>query len=51
MGGIKCDVEMYKWRCLFENLFCNPKRLRRIALRDAAVVRYEGIVQPVGSFN
>jgi transposase len=30
---ISCDFEMYKWRHLVENLFCNLKQWRRIATR------------------
>ena len=30
---IYCDFEMYKWRHLVENLFCNLKQWRRIATR------------------
>jgi transposase len=30
---ISCDFEMYKWRHLIENFFCNLKQWRRIATR------------------
>jgi len=30
---IFCDFEMYKWRHLIENFFCNLKQWRRIATR------------------
>jgi len=30
---IPCDFEMYKWRHLVENFFCNLKAFRRIATR------------------
>jgi transposase len=30
---IPCDFEMYKWRHLVENFFCNLKNFRRIATR------------------
>jgi transposase len=30
---IACDLEMYKWRHLIENLFCDFKQSRRIATR------------------
>ena len=30
---IPCDYEMYKWRHLVENFFCNLKQFRRIATR------------------
>jgi transposase len=26
-----CKFAMYRWRCLVENFFCNPKGFRRIA--------------------
>jgi transposase len=32
-GHIPCDFEMYKWRHLVENFFCNLKAFRRIATR------------------
>lgn len=32
-GHIACDFEMYKWRHLVENFFCNLKAFRRIATR------------------
>ena len=31
--AIEYDVEMYKWRHLVENFFCNLKRFRRLAMR------------------
>ncbi len=30
---ISCDFEIYKWRHLIENFFCNLKQFRRIATR------------------
>ena len=30
---IPCDFEMYKWRHLVENFFCDLKQFRRIATR------------------
>ncbi len=30
---ISCDFDMYKWRHLVENFFCNLKQFRRIATR------------------
>ena len=30
---IAYDAEMYKWRHLVENFFCNLKRFRRLAMR------------------
>jgi transposase len=31
--AITCDFEMYKWRHLVENFFCNLKQFRRLATR------------------
>lgn len=30
---VSCDFEIYKWRHLIENFFCNLKQFRRIATR------------------
>ena len=32
-GHIPCDFDMYKWRHLVENFFCNLKAFRRLATR------------------
>ena len=31
--ALEYDVEMYKWRHLVENFFCNLKQFRRLAMR------------------
>jgi len=49
-GGIECDMEMYKWRRLVENFFCNIKRFRRIATRYEKIdSSYRGMIHVVSS--
>ena len=33
VSPVDCDFEMYKWRHLVENFFCDLKQFRRIATR------------------
>ena len=43
-------MEMYKWRHLVENFFCNPERFRRIATRyEKTDTSYEEMIHAVGS--
>ena len=49
-ADIPCDVEMYKWRHLVENVFCKIKEFRRIATRyDKTDTSFAAIIQLVGS--
>jgi transposase len=46
---IPCDLEMYKWRHLVENFFCNLKDFRRIATRyDKTDESFKAMIQLVG---
>ena len=48
--GIECDKEMYKWRPLVENFFCNLKHFRRIATHyEKTDTSYQGMIHVVGS--
>ena len=47
---IPCDFEMYKWRHLVENFFCQIKEFRRIATRyDKTDTSFAAMIQLVGS--
>lgn len=47
---IPCDFEMYRWRHLVENFFCNLKQFRRIATRyEKTDVSYIAMIHLVGS--
>ena len=47
---IPCDFEMYKWRHLVENFFCQIKEFRRIATRyDKTDTSFAAMVHLVGS--
>jgi transposase len=48
--SIPCDFEMYKWRHLVENFFCQIKEFRRIATRyDKTDESFKAIIHLVGS--
>src|SRR5919107_640874 len=47
---IPCDFEIYKWRHLVENFFCQIKEFRRIATRyDKTDTSFAAMIQLVGS--
>ncbi len=47
---IDYDVEMYKWRHLVENFFCNLKHFRRLAMRfEKTDVSYAAMIHAVSS--
>jgi transposase len=49
-GHIPCDFEMYKWRHLVENFFCNLKAFRRIATRyDKTDTSYAAMIHLAAS--
>ena len=50
VAAIEYDSEMYKWRHLVENFFCNLKHFRRIAMRfEKTDVSYAAMIYAVSS--
>lgn len=50
-GRIPYDVEMYKWRHLIENFFCDLKAFRRVATRYEKTDRcFAGVINIVALF-
>jgi transposase len=47
---ISCDFDMYKWRHLVENFFCDLKQFRRLATRyEKTDESYEAMIHLAGT--